>query len=783
VSEELRRQPQVARLPAKMPSRVLNWLLRLPIRWQLGLVALVLALPATFIVASTGLRSRDDAISAARTETQELAAEIAFTQTNMVVAAGQLLTVLAQLPDVQDRHAERVRSLLRDCLRLDDQYSNLFVADRTGRVWASAVEVTMNVADRRYFQKTLESQRLSSGEYVTSRATGRPAFNLGYPVRDARGELAGVISVGFNLDRHRELLESSRAAPGTGYLLLDHAGVVLSRGLDPGKLVGKQYEADPFQRMLAGPERDTLVARSMAGDQRLISYRKLWLPGEEEPYMFVRVGTPMEAVVDKANRALVANLLLLLPSLLLALFLAGLFAKRAIADRTTHLQRAAERVAAGDLSVRVTDEVVGGELGGLARTFDAMATRLQEREGERTRAEADRSRLEDQLRHAQKLEAVGRLAGGVAHDFNNLLTAIRGSAELVLAALPEGSPHRPDLVEINQASDRAAALTRQLLAFSRKQVLSPTVVDLNRAVRDSHRLLTRLIGEDVEILLEPDETIGRVRVDPGQLGQVLANLAVNARDAMPAGGIITIRTCEVDVDEAYAGQSPDARPGRWVQLAFSDNGHGMTPEVRAHLFEPFFTTKGPGAGTGLGLATIYGIVKQSGGFITVYSEPSAGTTLKLHFPRVDEAETAAPAAPGPSAALPSGVETILIVEDEPAVLRLVRQALDRQGYRLLVASTPADAIALAQASAEPISLCLTDVILPGMNGRELVAELRRLRPALRVVFMSGYSANILAPHGVLEPGMEFLEKPFTVEALARRVRQVLDRPAPIPAAP
>jgi signal transduction histidine kinase len=760
-----------------MPLRALRRLIGLPVRLQLALVALVLALPAVFVIVSSGLRSRAEAVHAAQLEMQELAGEIAFAQQATVGAAQQLLTILAQLPDVRGHDAARTRSILQDCLKLSDQYSNIFVADRDGHVWASAIEVpAFEVGDRRYFRKTLESGRFSSGEFVRSRATGRPAFNLGYPIRDDRGEISGVISVGFNLERHRQLLEGAKATPGTSYLILDHAGVVLTRGVDPEKLVGKRYEAEAFERMVRGPEAETLVARSMAGDVRLISYRKLRLPGEEAPFMYLRVGVPIEAVLAKANRALAANVTVFLPFLALGVLLALLLAKRGIVDRTVRLQRAAERLAAGDLSVRVSDEVSGGELGSLAGSFDAMAATLQEREEERRRAELERARLEEQLRHAQKLEAVGRLAGGVAHDFNNLLTAIRGSAELVLADLATDAPIRPDLEEIKLAADRAASLTRQLLAFSRKQVLSPAVVDLNRAVRDSQRLLARLIGEDVTIVVEAGAEVGRVRVDPDQLTQVLANLAVNSRDALPSGGVISIRTSEVEVDEASASQAPGARPGRWVQLAFTDNGHGMTPEVVAHLFEPFFTTKPPGAGTGLGLATTYGIVRQSGGFITVRSEPAVGTTFELHFPRVDDPE--APRAPPawPPGQLPPGRETVLLVEDEAGVLRLVRQALERQGYRLLVAASPAEAIALARANRPAISMVLTDVIMPGMNGSELVAALRTELPGLRALFMSGYSASVLAPRGVLEPGVEFLEKPFTVEALARRVRQVLDQP-------
>ncbi|PYO27335.1 MAG: hybrid sensor histidine kinase/response regulator [Gemmatimonadetes bacterium] len=385
----------------------------------------------------------------------------------------------------------------------------------------------------------------------------------------------------------------------------------------------------------------------------------------------------------------------------------------------------------------------------------------------------ERVQLEQQLRQAQKMEAVGRLAGGIAHDFNNILTAITGYADLLLEDLAPKDPRRQDAEEIHKAADRAAGLTRQLLAFSRQQVLQPRVVDLNALVSELEKMLRRLLGEDVKLATVLAPTLGRVRADAGQLEQVIMNLAVNARDAMPTGGQLTIETADVEFDGGYAAEHYPAPPGKYAMLAVSDTGTGMDPETQAHLFEPFFTTKEKGKGTGLGLATVYGIVKQSGGFIWVYSELGAGTTFKIYLPRVEGAVEPASgrAAPVPVA---RGSETVLVAEDEAPVRAVARHALERYGYRVLEAASAEAALDVAQRYSGPIHVLLTDVIMPGLSGRDLATRLAALRPETRVIYMSGYTDDAITRHGVLEPGFVFVQKPFTPDTLARTVRDVLD---------
>lgn len=382
---------------------------------------------------------------------------------------------------------------------------------------------------------------------------------------------------------------------------------------------------------------------------------------------------------------------------------------------------------------------------------------------------AQQERSEEQLRQAQKLEAVGRLAAGIAHDFNNLLSVVLSYSEELLRDLPEGSQSRQDVAEVKRAGERAADLTRQLLVFSRQQVLAPKILDLNAVLTSLGRLLARVVGEDVHVVMRLCPDPGQVKVDPSQIEQVVLNLVVNARDAMPHGGTLTIATSNVDLDEGYASGHFDVTPGRYVMFSVSDTGAGMDQATQARIFEPFFTTKPQGQGTGLGLSTVFGIVKQSRGSIWVYSEPGHGTEFKVYLPRVDAPAERAPII----SAAPRGTETVLLVEDEPHVRAVACRVLERAGYAVLVAADPLDALRIA-GEAGPIDLLLTDVVMPHMNGRELAERIRAVRPGLRVLFTSGYTDDAILRHGVLDEGVPFLQKPITPSALARRVRETLD---------
>jgi len=386
---------------------------------------------------------------------------------------------------------------------------------------------------------------------------------------------------------------------------------------------------------------------------------------------------------------------------------------------------------------------------------------------------SERKKLEEQLRQSQKMEAVGQLAGGVAHDFNNLLTVITGYSELLLLSI-EQEKQRQDIEQIKKAAEQATSLTRQLLAFSRKQVLQPQVLDLNQVVVDVEKMLRRLIGEDIELVTALEPALGRVKADPGQVEQVVMNLVVNARDAMPDGGQLMLETANVNLDGIYTRPQLDLKPGPYALLAVTDTGVGMEATTRSRIFEPFFTTKGPDRGTGLGLATVYGIVKQSGGHIAVYSEPGQGATFKVYLPHIEPLNDMRSSDRAETKMVPGGNETILLVEDQTEVRNLAARVLQQQGYHLLVAAHPEEALALSEQTPNPIDLLITDVILPHMNGRDLAGRLVQARPELKALYISGYTDKAIVQHGVLEAGVTFLQKPFSPAVLSRKVRAVLD---------
>jgi hypothetical protein len=384
-----------------------------------------------------------------------------------------------------------------------------------------------------------------------------------------------------------------------------------------------------------------------------------------------------------------------------------------------------------------------------------------------------RKRLEEQLRQAGQLEAIGRLAGGVAHDFNNLLTAMLGYSQVLLERMSKNDPNRDKVAHISRAAERAAELTKKLLAFSRKQVLDVKVLDLNPVMADFEKMIRRLLGEDVELVTALAPSLGRVKADRGQIEQILMNLAVNARDAMPSGGKLTMETANVQLDTNYVRVHPDVQIGAYVMIAVSDNGLGMDAETRSRIFDPFFTTKEKGKGTGLGLSTVYGIVKQHHGHISVYSEPDRGTTFKVYLPCVQDPIEEIRIAPKPQPQA-HGVETILVVEDEEIVLKLACDTLEALGYSALCASHPEAALRLANEHEGTIDLLLTDVVLPQMDGPSLFKRVADVRPGIKVLYVSGYAGDSIVHHGVLNPGVHFLPKPFTLDGLAAKVREALD---------
>ncbi|MEY2520273.1 MAG: two-component system, cell cycle sensor histidine kinase and response regulator CckA [Verrucomicrobiota bacterium] len=504
----------------------------------------------------------------------------------------------------------------------------------------------------------------------------------------------------------------------------------------------------------------------------LIAFPKTLYGWDGQPlaHLMVRNEMPVVRLLNRSNEQLILSLFIFAFVLLLLIYWSVV---RWVSHPLRKIMGSLKRSDPKPIEKLCEDH---SEFGELARTtrkfFEQRDNLIREMEERRVTEEALR-KSEEELRHSQKMEAVGRLAGGVAHDFNNLLTAIIGYAELISTRTTSNALAKQNADLIRKAGEQAAALTRQLLAFSRKQILQPKVIDLNALVVEMEKLLRRVIGERFDLQSHPDAEMGRVKADPSQLEQVVLNLGVNARDAMPTGGKLIIRTSNAQLDSATAQHiAASLKPGNYVVLSVTDTGAGMDEETKSHIFEPFFTTKGPGKGTGLGLATVYGIVRQTGGGISVESEPGKGSTFRIYLPQVTAPVdfTKTPLAPVDKS---ENFETVLVVEDEEIVRELVCEVLQEQGYNILCARDGVDALEMAGTFDGTIHLLVTDVIMPNMNGQELAAKLSAVRPDMKVLYVSGYSDNDIGDHGVLDPRFDLLQKPFTPQTLARKIRDVI----------
>jgi len=596
---------------------------------------------------------------------------------------------------------------------------------------------------------------------IAKDGTERPIADSAAPIRDGAGELTGAVLVFRDTAVEREAERKLREANAFVDSILENIpDMVFVK--EAGELRFKRFNR--AGEKLLGTPREQLIGKNdfdffpksqaeffQAKDREVLQGKQV-VDIPEEPIETPRgqrwLHTKKVPLLDEEGRAR---------------YLLGI--SEDITDRK--LMADGLRLAHDELERRVAKRTAD-----LVKANEELQREARERKG----AEAALRKSEEQLRQSQKMEATGRLAGGIAHDFNNLLSVILSYSAMLISDLPRDSPVRADVEEIRRAGERAAMLTRQLLAFSRQQVLAPAVVDLNEIITGMDKMLGRIIGEDVELRIVTAAKLGKTRVDPGQIEQVIMNLVVNAREAMPRGGTVSIETADVDLGSDYAADHPGVTAGPHVMLAVTDTGTGMDNATQTRIFEPFFTTKE--TGTGLGLSTTFGIVKQSGGHLWVYSEPGRGSTFKVYLPRSSGDGVAAKAA-GP-APVDRGSETILLVEDEEQVRAITRSILARNGYQVLEAKGPVDAVTLCERFAGTIHLLLTDLVMPKMSGRELAEKLSPQRRGMRVLFMSGYTHDTVVHHGVLEASIAFLQKPLTPESLTRKVREVLDGPPPPP---
>jgi PAS domain S-box-containing protein len=990
-------------------SKLLRWFGSIRVVMIL-LIALATIFPLGIII-QQNYHHEKEAFSDGRVLSERIATEVANEQQLLLSSAKQLMSTFSYNPVIRSQNAVAVNRYLAELLRENPQITNLLIVDEKGNAWASGLpmKAPFNASDRLYFRSVMATGRFSSGEFSIGRVRGKPTILFGYPLKDGSGRITDVAVVSLSSDRYERFFQSKELATEASLALLDHKGTVIF-GRPGSASIGQQDREDLFRKMTAGPDGGSFEGFGLTGIRRIFTYRKLRLPGESQPYMYVRAGISVSSILDRTRKDFLLGMGSIVLAAILVLLFSVFLSKRFVLDKVAALKGTTKQLSRGDLTARVPESVSGGELGELGNALDNMAHRLQEadarrqeagaevtrvaQEWQRTfdatndaiwildrnqhvmrsnrtaerffpaaggrfvgrhcyeivhgtsepppdcpilrsrkslrresmdlflggswfevivdplldeegrfdgaihivsditgrkKAEAERNRLTaaieqagetivitdldgeiqyvnpaferttgysrnevtgknprvlnsgkqdeafyrrmwetisggrtwegrlvnkrkdgtlynedatispvldatgkivnyvavkrdvtehlrlaDQFQQSQKMESVGLLAGGVAHDFNNLLTVITGYSELLLQKVGKESPLRREVEEIRSAGERAAALTQQLLAFSRKQIIEPKVLDLNLLTADLGKMLVRLIGENIDLRIVHGKNLGRVKVDPVQFEQVLINLAVNARDAMPDGGTLLIETANVELDEKYCAQrSFEIHPGQFVKLAVNDTGHGMTEETLQRVFEPFFTTKETGKGTGLGLSMIYGAVKQAGGSIEVHSELGIGTTFRIYLPCVEE-EVKPPADDRPTV-LPGGTETVLAVEDDDTVRELCVRILERLGYKVLTASNGPEANALAQGYGDRIDLLLTDVVMPGMNGSEMATQLILHHPEMKVLFMSGYTDDAISHRGVLDDGVAFIGKPYTPLALARKLREVLDK--------
>ena len=736
------------------------------------LALLLTVLPALWQVGRF-LQERQSTIAADSARLQIIAQRQAEAIDERIQGTSQLLFGLARARDLDTADREECSRFLSKVREAHPQYTGILTILPSGRLFCDSLRSgrELDLRDRAYFKAASAQRDGVALEPVFGRLTGTAVLQVAHPVRTDQGELRFVLLASLNLQMLAQ--RTSFSVPGAGLLMLDHQGQLLatSRPDSPQLKPGARAEPEALRALAAGQGART---QDITGpDGVTMVWVRAELPALAPARLQVLAGVPRQSLVAGADRRLAQDLGLL-AAVALAVFLGlWLLSERAIRRPVARLSRMAEELAAGNLAARIEPPVPGGELGALVTVLNQTAASLQQQR-------LDIDELNERLRRAQRLEAVGQLTGGVAHDFNNLLTVVLGNAEL-LVELNQANPQQRKLAEmISAAAQRGAELTQRLLAFARKQALVPKVVALNPLVAGMDPLLRRTLGEHIEIELIRAAGLWPTLVDPGQLENALLNLCLNARDAMPGGGRLTLETANARLDADYAAAHIDVEPGPYVMLAVSDTGSGIAPEHLKRVFEPFFTTKATGKGTGLGLSMVYGFVKQSAGHVAIYSEVGQGTTVRLYLPRARDEDAGADGAvtggdPGElaSAMLLGGSGTILLVEDDTAVRAYALSQLQGFGYTVIEAADGPSALAILQQRGD-IDLLFTDIVMPGgMNGRALADAARQLYPGLRVLYTSGYTENAIVHHGRLDEGARLLGKPYRRSELHRAVRAAL----------
>ena len=742
------------------------------IRLMVPILVTIAVLPSLLALLYSGFEARKKALQDAEHETLHLVQSMAAVQERITASTQVMLSSLTLVPSVNKVDIPACNELFREIMRQNPIYTNILMANRNGDIIASAVPYPpVNLADRKHFKDACLTGKFSTGEYIVSRTTAEPVFPFSYPLLDEQGAIQAVLIAAVELKQYKDYFSEKSFPEGSYYGIADHAGLRLFRTPTTGANFefGRPIAPWVWDIVKNGGKQGVTTQNGSDNVRRVMAFSRLDLGPGTPAYMYMFVGIPEKILVEKASAAMFRNAVLAGGSWLLALLLSWLIGRYLFIEKIRRLTDCALLFGSGSFNMQTGVDHNAGEIGQVAAAFDAMASKLRQ-------ADLEREKLQRQLIQAQKMEAVGRLAGGVAHDFNNILSVILGYVEISLDETRPDSPIYSNLEKIQEAGYRSAEIVRQLLTFSRQQTIAPRVLDLNATVGGLVNMLQRLIGENINLVWAPAPSLPLVLVDPSQVDQMLINLCVNARDAIDGVGTLSVETAAVAVDGEFCAQNTECTPGGYVVLSVSDNGCGMTTEVMEKIFEPFYTTKGIGKGTGLGLATIYGIVKQNHGFIKLYSEPSKGTSFKIYFPQhigdggeeEKEGEAAIPMGRG---------ELVLLVEDEISILELGKTMLERLGYEVIAATKPDEMLSSVADLSGPIRLLITDVVMPGMNGRELADRVRKIHPLVKCLFMSGYTSNVIAHQGVLDKGDQFIEKPFTTKTLATKVRHILDSDA------
>jgi signal transduction histidine kinase/CheY-like chemotaxis protein len=743
----------------------------LSIRVRLLIIALLaVLLPAVWAL----LRFQDDRRTQVAADAQRLAtrAQDTFDEiAQRVRATAQLHYGLARAGELSRPDRRACSAFLSEVREAHPQYTGILTIRPDGRLFCDSLNTgrELDLNDRGYFRRALAAPSGVVLEPTFGRLTGRAVLQVAHPARAGDGSLQFVLLASLDLAR----VLPAAAPPGRAprLLLLDDKGVVLavSAGSEGGLKPGASLAGTPLGRFAEVTSATTTQLQMPDGTRQV--WARADVAGLPEAGLRVLAGLPEADIVAAADQRFRRDAAWYAALAMLLFGAVWLMADRAIRQPLARMTGMAGRLAGGELAARVPEPLPGGELGVLATALNQAASSIETQR-------ADIEALHTRLLQSQRLEAVGQLTGGVAHDFNNLLTVVLGNADLLRGGALDEPVRAQALQMLTEAAERGAGLTRQLLAFARKQPLAPGSVDVNPLVAALEPMLRRTLGEHIEIELVRGAGVWPALVDAGQLENALLNLCLNARDAMPRGGRLTLETANAALDPRYAEAHAEVTPGQYTMLAVSDTGNGISREHLKHVFEPFFTTKEKGKGTGLGLAMVYGFVKQSGGHVSIYSEPGQGTTVKIYLPRAEPARASAAVAPVPAPLPPAaGGAIVLLVEDDEPVRILAGLELRAMGYQVLEAASGAEALALLR-EPQPVDLLFTDVVMPGgMSGRELADAALQLRPALPVLFTSGYTENAVVHHGRLDPGVMLLQKPYRRDDLARAVRAALERGA------